>query len=79
MPDDEHFDDVIVRFADLKPLGITFSRPYIRKLIALGLFPTPFVFGKNSVGWWLSEIRKYRNNLPRRTYGRGKKGGGDHA
>lgn len=59
----------ILRFSDLRPLGVTYCRPYLNRLVAAGKFPKPIALGdrhpnKNGVltgyvGWDEGEIERW--------------------
>jgi len=50
---------VLLDFADLKRLGITFSRPYLRELEAAGKFPRRLSLGGRKVQWVYAEVMSF--------------------
>jgi len=57
--------DRFVRYAELKPLGVPFSRQHIAVLEADGRFPPRVQLSERVIAWRLSEILKWMNTRGR--------------
>ena len=55
---------LLIRYEDLKPLGITLSRDTIRRLAHRGDFPAPRRLGHHHIVWCLDEVQAFLAALP---------------
>ncbi|GAB4231983.1 MAG: hypothetical protein Kow00109_04330 [Acidobacteriota bacterium] len=67
----------LLRFHDLKRLGVVTNRATLRRWVAAGDFPPPIPVGPNSLAWradevraWLDRRAEQRAELVRRWRGR---------
>jgi predicted DNA-binding transcriptional regulator AlpA len=61
-------DSVYVDFPGLRPLGITYCRIHLNRLIARGEFPAPRQLSANRVAWRLCDVRAWMDSRPVATW-----------
>jgi prophage regulatory protein len=54
--------DRFLRYAELKPLGIPYSRQHLVTLEANGQFPARVYLSERVIAWRLSDIRDWMNS-----------------
>ena len=53
-------DDItILRFRDLRDVGVIRNRVTLDRWVKAGKFPQPVRLGENSIGWRLSDVRRW--------------------
>jgi hypothetical protein len=61
-------DDTMIPFSMLPSYGITWSAPWLRKLIKQGKFPAPYAVSEHRRGWKVGEVKKFLQSRPQWTH-----------
>jgi predicted DNA-binding transcriptional regulator AlpA len=54
----------ILRFEDLKDYGVVGTRPHVSRMIDAGRFPKAVELSANAIGWRLTDVKNWFDNLP---------------